>query len=170
MKEAELRELLAAPEGFGDDVPVDPNFDARRLPDIVWREPGSRFSGGVDAVIQLHRLREVMALIGFTSFEAAVRDINGDYESDVERAAIALEPSWYPAVENRGDRWPLADGVDPPIDDQRPLRTPNEALHSQEADDAHSLRNRSRRMFSGLPMIQHYLCHRVSLCWLPCMK
>ncbi|MYC84649.1 MAG: DUF1998 domain-containing protein [Acidimicrobiia bacterium] len=103
VKEAELRELLAAPEGFGDDVPVDPNFHARRLPDAVWREPESRFSGSVEAVIQLHRLREVMALIGFTRFEAAVRDIHGDYESDVERAAIALEPSWYPAVENRGE-------------------------------------------------------------------
>ena len=103
VKEAELRELLAAPEGFGDDVPVDPDFHARRLPDATWRDPGSALSAGVQALIQLHRLREVMALIGFTRFEAAVRDIHGDYESDVERAAIALEPSWYPAVENRGE-------------------------------------------------------------------
>ena len=103
VKEAEIQEILSVPEGFGDDVPVDPNFHARRLPDTVWRQPWSRFNGGVEAVIQLHRLREVMALIGFTRFEAAVRDIHGDYESDVERAAIALEPSWYPAVENRGE-------------------------------------------------------------------
>ena len=103
VKEAEIQEILSVPEGFGDDVPVDPDFHARRLPDAVWREPGSRVSEGVEAVIQLHRLREVMALIGFTRFEAAVRDIHGDYESDVERAAIALEPSWYPAVENRGE-------------------------------------------------------------------
>ena len=103
VKEAELEVLLSEPEGFGDDVPVNPDFHARRLPDAVWRDPQSRVSGGVEAVIQLHRLREVLALIGFTRFEAAVRDIHGEYESDVQRADIAFEPSWYPAVENRGE-------------------------------------------------------------------
>lgn len=32
VKQVELEVLLAAPEGFGDDVPVDHNFHARRLP------------------------------------------------------------------------------------------------------------------------------------------
>ena len=91
VKEAELEALLSEPEGFGDDVPVNPNFHARRLPDAVWRDPESRVSSGVEAVIQLHRLREVLALIGFTRFEAAVRDIHGEYESDVQRADIAIE-------------------------------------------------------------------------------
>jgi hypothetical protein len=54
-------------------------------------------------VVQLHRLREVLALVGFTRFEAVTPDINGEYETDVERAQIAQEPSWYPAVENRGE-------------------------------------------------------------------
>ena len=53
--------------------------------------------------MQLHRLREVQALLGFTRFEAEMRDIHGEYSSDVERAAIALEPQWFPAVENRGE-------------------------------------------------------------------
>ena len=44
-----------------------------------------------------------MALSGFTRFEAVTPDIHGEYETDVERAAIALEPSWFPAVENRGE-------------------------------------------------------------------
>ena len=30
-------------------------------------------------------------------------DIHGEYETDVERADIALEPQWFPAVENRGE-------------------------------------------------------------------
>jgi hypothetical protein len=101
VKEVELEALLAAPEGFGDDVPVDPNFHARRLPDRIWRHAGR--SDGIEAVIQLHRLREVMALIGFTRFDAVTPDIHGDYETDVERAQIALEPQWFPAVENRGE-------------------------------------------------------------------
>jgi hypothetical protein len=101
VKQVELQALLAAPEGFGDDVPVDPNFHARRLPDRAWRH--SNRSDGIEAVIQLHRLREVLALVGFTRFEAVTPDINGEYETDVERALIALDPAWFPAVENRGE-------------------------------------------------------------------
>jgi len=101
VKQAELDAILVAPEGFGDDIPVDPNFHARRLPDRIWRH--SKVSEGIEAVIQLHRLREVIALIGFTRFEAVTPDIQGEYETDVERAQIALDPSWFPAVENRGE-------------------------------------------------------------------
>lgn len=101
VKQVELEVLLAAPEGFGDDVPVDPNFHARRLPDRAWRR--SKRSDGIAAVIQLHRLREVLVLTGFTRFEAVTPDIHGEYETDVERAQIALEPEWFPAVENRGE-------------------------------------------------------------------
>ena len=101
VKQVELEALLAAPEGFGDDVPVDPNFHARRLPAGVWRK-STRYDG-IEAVIQLHRLREVLALVGFTRLEAVTPDINGEYETDVERAQIALEPRWFPAVENRGE-------------------------------------------------------------------
>lgn len=101
VKQVELDAVLAAPEGFGDDVPVDPNFHARRLPDLAWRR--SRRFDGIDAVIQLHRLREVLALVGFTRLEAVMPDIHGEYETDVERAQIALDPAWYPAVENRGE-------------------------------------------------------------------
>ena len=101
VKQVELEALLAVPEGFGDDVPVDPNFHARRLPDRVWRH--SALSDGIAAVIQVHRLREILALVGFTRFEAVTPDINGEYETDVERAQIAIEPQWFPAVENRGE-------------------------------------------------------------------
>jgi len=101
VKQVELHALLAVPEGFGDDVPVDPNFHARRLPARAWRR-SDRFAG-IEAVIQVHRLREILALVGFTRFEAVTPDINGEYETDVERAHIALEPQWFPAVENRGE-------------------------------------------------------------------
>ena len=103
VKEAELEALLAAPEGYGDDVPVDPNFHARRLPETAWRKAGSNVSGGIGSVVQLHRLREVQALVGFTRLEAEMRDIHGQYSTDVERADISVEPHWFPAVENRGE-------------------------------------------------------------------
>ena len=101
VKQVELEVLLTAPEGFGDDVPIDPNFHARRLPDRAWRHSGR--SDGIGVLTQLHRLREVLALVGFTRFEAVTPDINGEYETDVERAQIASEPTWFPAVENRGE-------------------------------------------------------------------
>lgn len=101
VKQVELEALLAAQEGFGDDVPVDPDFHARRLPERIWRQ--GKNSGGIEAVIQLHRLREVLALVGFTRFEAMTPDIHGEYDSDVQRADLALDPSWFPAVENRGE-------------------------------------------------------------------
>jgi hypothetical protein len=101
VKAVELDALLAVPEGFGDDVPIDLDFHARRLPDAAWRRPP--LTDGIARVIQLHRLREVLALVGFTRFEAVTPDIQGEYETDVERAELALEPQWFPAVENRGE-------------------------------------------------------------------
>ncbi|EFO80094.1 hypothetical protein OSCT_2025 [Oscillochloris trichoides DG-6] len=101
IKQVELDAILAAPEGYGDDVPLNEDFHARCLPKKVWHH--SSISDKIAAVYQLHRLREVMALIGFTRFEAIMPDINGEYEAEVERAEIAREPSWFPAVENRGE-------------------------------------------------------------------
>ena len=101
VKQVELEAILAAPEGFGEDVPADPDFHARRLPDRLWRRLD--VSAGVAAVIQLHRLREVRALTGFSRFEAAMPDIDGEYDLDVEPPQLAMEPGWFPATENRGE-------------------------------------------------------------------
>src|SRR2546430_3920636 len=57
----------------------------------------------IERVVKVHRLREVTAQVGFTRFEAAVSDVNGELQLDVERAALARETSWVPAVENRGE-------------------------------------------------------------------
>ena len=106
MKLVELEAILNAPEGYGDDVPFDPKFHARRLPDSAWRrtgQPGKSARSRIACVVQLHRLREVMALAGFTRLEAIAPDIHGEYDSDVKPAALALVPEWFPAVENRGE-------------------------------------------------------------------
>lgn len=160
VKLVELDALLAAPEGFGDDVPIDPNFHARRLPDRVWRR--TRRSEGIDAVIQLHRLREVLALVGFTRLEAVMPDINGEYETDVERAQIAIEPAWFPANENRGEGVFLqlkADAVSSWLG--RPeVRKRLEGLargHARWADE-----RKSKRLFPGGPyVLLHTLSHLV---------
>ena len=158
VKEIELEALLAAPEGYGDDVPVDENFHARRLPDSVWRR--SERSAGIESVIQLHRLREVLALAGFTRFEAVTPDIHGEYESDVERAAIAMEPGSFPAVENRGEGLFLrlrGDAVDAWL--QRPaVRERLDALERGHARWA--LTRKHARPFPGGPyVLLHTLSH-----------
>ena len=102
LKEAELEALLGAAEGYGAEPPLDANFHACRLPDSAWRT-GAGNGDRIASVAQLHRLREVLALIGFTRLDAVTPDIHGDFESDVMRAEIALEPQWFPAVENRGE-------------------------------------------------------------------
>ena len=104
LKEAELEALLAAEEGYGDEPPRDAHFHACRLPAPAWRVSNGDGNGGrIASVTQLHRLREVVALFGFTRLDAVTPDIHGDFESDVMRADIALEPQWFPAVENRGE-------------------------------------------------------------------
>jgi len=158
VKQVELDALLAVPEGYGDDVPVDPNFHARRLPDSVWRR--STLSDPIAFVIQLHRLREVLALTGFTRFEAVTPDIDGEYESDVERASLALEPTWFPAVENRGEGIFLQ--LDPEAVESWRARTAVQA-RLQQLVDGHqhwAQQRKSKRTFPGGPyVLLHTLSH-----------
>ena len=58
----------------------------------------------IERVVLVHRLREVVAQVGFTRFEAAAPDIEGELEMGVRRASLAREVSWLPAVENQGRR------------------------------------------------------------------
>ena len=100
VKGVEIEAMVAVPEGFGDDVPIDPKFHARKYP--AHRRTDS-YKTSVADVIQVHRLREVLALGGFTRLEAPMPDIDGEYRNDVERAEISIDPEWFPAVENRGE-------------------------------------------------------------------
>jgi hypothetical protein len=99
VKVAELETLMASKEELGDDRP-NGNFFARALPRPVWDKPCMR---DVARVVLVHRLREVVAQVGFTRFEAAAPDIEGELEMGVRRASLAREVSWLPAVENKGE-------------------------------------------------------------------
>lgn len=99
VKEAELETLVASREEIGNDRP-DGKFYARALPREKWDRPWMQ---AIERVVLVHRLREVVALAGFTRFEAAAPDVTGELEMGVTRAALAREISWVPAVENRGE-------------------------------------------------------------------
>jgi len=57
----------------------------------------------VERVVLVHRLREVVASVGFTRFESSSPDVEGELEIGVSRAPLARDVSWLPAVENRGE-------------------------------------------------------------------
>ena len=99
VKQAELETLVASKEELGNDQP-DGVFFARALPQDTWDRP---WMDKFERVVLVHRLREVMALLGFTRFEAAAPDIEGELDIEVRRAALARETSWLPAVENKGE-------------------------------------------------------------------
>jgi|GEM_PF-859744 len=77
-------------------------FHAVRHPKKEWRD-GKPWMVGIEDVRLVHRLREVVALMGFTRFESPVRDASGDLDVDVEIAPLSLAETWLPATENWGE-------------------------------------------------------------------
>jgi hypothetical protein len=99
IKEAELETLLAQKATLGEDKP-EGDFYARSHP--LGRLPVAA-EGKLERLVLLHRLREVVAQIGFTRFEASFPDINGELDLEVELAPLAQEATWLPAYQNRGE-------------------------------------------------------------------
>lgn len=99
IREAELETLLQSPDEVGDDQP-DGWFFARTSP-IPPGEPA--LTRSISRLVKVHRLREVIVQVGFTRFESAVPDVNGELDLNVERAALSQNQPWLPAVENRGE-------------------------------------------------------------------
>lgn len=100
VKQAEFEVLSAtAKESMAEDAP-DTEFFARLLPKAEWDAP---WMGAVEKVVLVHRLREVVAQLGFTRFEAISPDVEGELQMGVQAAPLAREVSWLPAVENRGE-------------------------------------------------------------------
>ncbi len=102
IRAAELETLLQSPDqaGPGSDDQPDGLYFARTVA-VPGGEP--LLTAGISRLVKVHRLREVIAQVGFTRFEAAVPDVNGELSLEVERGALSLNQSWVPAVENRGE-------------------------------------------------------------------
>ena len=102
VKDAEFEILDKGDAHIGDDDPRA-EFFAETLRRAEWDRDGDPLLGPVDKLLLVHRLREVVALLGFTRFEAIGPDRDGEIDLDVERAALAETITWLPAVENRGE-------------------------------------------------------------------
>ena len=100
LKQVEIETLLAQPEGDIDDDLPDSDFYARARnlgnlePILVDR---------IDRIILVHRLREVVAQVGFTRFEPTLVTTDGELDLGVNLAPLGLETDWVPAYENRGE-------------------------------------------------------------------
>lgn len=103
VKEVEFEAFADAAEELGSDQP-DGDFFARALPQPVWDAP---WMSPIKRVVLVHRLREVVAQVGFTRFESLGADINGELPDEltlnVKAAPLARDADWLPAIENRGE-------------------------------------------------------------------
>ena len=99
VKVAELETLISVKDEIGEDRP-DGVFYARSLPRTIWERP---WMAPIERVVLVHRLREVVAQVGFTRFESAAPDTEGELDIGVKRASLAREVSWLPAFENKGE-------------------------------------------------------------------
>jgi hypothetical protein len=110
VKDAEFEVFNEAKPELGADVP-EGVFYARMLPPTKWRQPlqdgRPAIMESVEKVVLIHRMREVIALLGFTRFESLGTDVNGELPDElnlqVQPAALALNPTWLPAIESRGE-------------------------------------------------------------------
>ena len=165
VKQAEFETLSSASEEIGSDKP-DGDFFARSLPRRHWDVP---WMSAVERVVLVHRLREVIATVGFTRFESSTTDIEGELEMGVERAPIARDVTWLPAVENRGEGIFIQFGADA-IEDW--LRRPGVKRRGQQLDGGFERWKRdhhnSQRKPFGVPYVllhslSHLLIESVSL-------
>lgn len=159
VKQAEFETLVGVKDDLGSDKP-DGDFFARSLPRKHWDQP---WMAAVERVVLVHRLREVIATVGFTRFESSSTDREGELEIGVTRAPLARDVSWLPAVENRGE------GIF--------IQFSSEAIHAWKENPAVKRRgeqllggfdcwkkdhDKSKRKFFGLPYILlHSLSHQL---------
>lgn len=105
VKQAELETLLRPTDTQEIDDP-DKYFNAKALPEREWHLDAP-WMDAVERVVLVHKMREVVAQVGFTRFEPKMSDINGepDFDLGVETAALSKGEGspWFPAYENRGE-------------------------------------------------------------------
>ena len=86
---------------MGQDT-FDSRFFAQTLERAKW-DNGAALLTSVENLVLIHRLREVIAQVGFTRFEPPAPDVDGDLDMDVQRQQLDIDIRWLPAIEHRGE-------------------------------------------------------------------
>lgn len=102
VKEAEFDVLASGQNVIGVDIPGS-TFYAETLERSKWDPKGDPLLSAVERLVLVHRLREVIAQVGFTRFEPPAPEIDGELDMRVERQMLDTEVKWLPAIEHRGE-------------------------------------------------------------------
>lgn len=109
VKQAEFEVLAAVTKETAAET-LDQKFTARLLPKARWvtsetpKSLADAINEKVERVVLVDRLRDVVAQVGFTRFEAVSADTEGELRvEELKRASLAREVTWLPAVENKGE-------------------------------------------------------------------
>ena len=98
LRTAEFKQFIASKtEVAGDLPPTGVNFFARTA------KMKDGLPAGIGRLVVAHKLREVVAQIGFTRLEPVSPDLQGEYDLGVKTAALGLTTNWLPASEVRGE-------------------------------------------------------------------
>jgi len=85
----------------GERTPPADDFSAEVLPKSAIPK---KFRPYFERIVLVSRLREVVAQYGFTRFDTGSSDVVPSAQDlGVQHALLSREPSWCPAVENRGE-------------------------------------------------------------------
>jgi hypothetical protein len=140
----------------------DGDFFARYLPKKHSDHP---WMAAVERIVLVHRLREVIAQIGFSRFESYSPNAEGEYELDigVSQAPLAREISWLSAIENRGEGIFIqfkSEAIDAWMERPAVKRRGEQLLAGFDAWMKDH--DKSKRKFFGLPYILlHSLSHQL---------
>jgi hypothetical protein len=102
VKEAEFEVLASGRAVIGRDT-LGSTFFAETLDRARWDPGNDPLLSRIYKVVLIHRLREVVAQVGFTRLEPPAPEVDGELDIDVERQLLDREVSWLPAVEHRGE-------------------------------------------------------------------
>jgi hypothetical protein len=105
-KLAEFEVFASSRPEIGRNDP-DAKLHAATLPRAQWANPNVSIDlSAIKNLVLVHRLREVACLYGFTRFEAAPTQADGDIEDvqlAVRGAPLSRDTDWLPAVEQFGE-------------------------------------------------------------------
>jgi len=102
---AEFDVLASGRELIGENRP-NALLHARTLGRDEWDPHRDQLLSGISALVEVHRLRAVACLYGFTRFEAATTTSENDLEDvglAVRGAPLGENPDWLPAIELFGE-------------------------------------------------------------------
>jgi Domain of unknown function (DUF1998) len=159
IKQVEIETLLSQEEQIGEDAPTSDFYARSRSLNGLSTTMKER----VDRIVLVHRLREVIAQVGFTRFEPNYANIDGELNLNVQSAALDIEPRWFPAIENKGEGVFISFN---PEAIKAWLATPAVKTRAKELENGHetwlqrSGRTNDAFPFPGLPYVMlHSLSH-----------